>query len=79
MEILTKGHKKFWTEAENLLFEEAVKKHGVDKDKIHKMFPTRTVRSIKGRLDLVRGDKMIIDPEVYKIIKRKTKKKESWS
>ena len=34
MEILEKVHEKYWTEAENLLFEEAVKKHGVDKDQI---------------------------------------------
>ena len=35
MKILAKGNKKFWTEAENLLFEEAVKKHGLDKGQIH--------------------------------------------
>jgi hypothetical protein len=43
LEILAKEKKKFWTEAENLRLEEAIKKHGIDKDQIHKMVPTRTV------------------------------------
>ena len=50
LEILTKvkpmheRNEKFWSEEEHLLLEEAIKMHGVDKDKIHKMVPTRTIR-----------------------------------
>ena len=34
---------KYWTEEEHLLFEEAIKSHGVDKNHIHKMVSTRTI------------------------------------
>ena len=37
-------NEKFWSEEERLFFEEAIKMHGVDKDQIHKMVPTRTVQ-----------------------------------
>ena len=79
MEILEKEHEKFWKKEEKLLFEKGVKKHGVDFRKIHQMIPTRTVSSIKHRLKNVREDKLIIDPEVSEIIKRKTRKVESWT
>jgi len=79
LKILAKGNKKFWTEAENLLFEEAVKKHGLDKDQIHKMVPTRTVISIQSRLDSVRQGRVIINPKALKIIKRQARKVRSWT
>jgi hypothetical protein len=79
MEILEKEHEKFWKKEEKLLFEKGVKKHGVDFRKIHQMIPTRTVSSIQGRLQDVRKNKLIIDPDVHEIIKRQTKKKESWT
>ena len=34
---------KYWSEEEHLLFEEAIKMHGVDKDQIHQMVTTRSI------------------------------------
>ena len=49
-EILAKAKPKnernenFWSEEEHLLFEEAIKMHGVDKYQIYKMVHTRTLK-----------------------------------
>ena len=74
MEILEKGNNGWWTEKEKLLFDEAVKKHGVDKDQIHKMVTARTFKQIQGRLKSIRSNHVIVDPSVSIIIKNQARK-----
>ena len=61
---------KFWSELEHYMFEEAIKRHGVDKDQIHKMVPTRTIEQILARIRHVRQNNVVIDPVVLEIVKK---------